>query len=161
MNVNSLLTFLVLLVNAFLLLSANAQTLYAHIIAHSHCDPGWLDTFEQYYRRDVSRILTGVTRALADDPSKRFVWSEISFFMRWWDSQSQDTKDTFTRLVKNGQMEFVGGGWVQNDEANQVKSNQIIHLMFRYSYVLRYKQCIRLHIKQLLSVTTLYKKSSG
>jgi hypothetical protein len=118
MNVNSLLTFLVLLVNAFLLLSANAQTLYAHIIAHSHCDPGWLDTFEQYYRRDVSRILTGVTRALADDPSKRFVWSEISFFMRWWDSQSQDTKDTFTRLVKNGQMEFVGGGWVQNDEAN-------------------------------------------
>ena len=36
------------------------NTLYVHIIPHSHCDPGWLDTFEQYYRRDVNRILTGV-----------------------------------------------------------------------------------------------------
>ena len=50
------------------------RTLYVHIIPHSHCDPGWLDTFEQYYRRDVGRILTGVMHAL-----DRFVQHFLTF----------------------------------------------------------------------------------
>ena len=98
-------------------LANDDRTLYVHIIPHSHCDPGWLDTFEQYYRRDVSRILTGVMNALSRDPSKRFVWSELSFFMRWWQTLNPADKDKFKKLVANGQLEFVGGGWVQNDEA--------------------------------------------
>ena len=109
---------ILLLLFLFLAPLIKSETLTVHIIAHSHCDPGWLDTFEQYYRRDVSRILTGVTNALSTDRSKRFIWSEISFFMRWWDSQNESMKNKFKILVANGQMEFVGGGWVQNDEAN-------------------------------------------
>ncbi len=40
------------------------------------------------------------------------------FFERWYERQSKETKEKFKTLVKNGQWEFVGGGWVQNDEAN-------------------------------------------
>mgnify|MGYP003867706403 CR=1 FL=1 len=56
---------------------------HAHIIPHSHCDPGWLDTFEGYYQDSVERILSAVTAMLQEDKSRRFVWSEISFFSKY------------------------------------------------------------------------------
>lgn len=55
---------------------------HAHIIAHSHCDPGWLDTFEGYYQHNVERILNDVLERLSENPTRRFVWAEISFFSR-------------------------------------------------------------------------------
>ena len=95
-----------------------AQPLVAHIIAHSHCDPGWLESFEGYYSTQVASILSSVMQALREDPSRRFIWAEMSFWMRWWEVQSADTQALVHRLVRAGQLEFVGGGWVQNDEAN-------------------------------------------
>jgi hypothetical protein len=125
---------LLLLLSAVFAL-ADDRTLYVHIIPHSHCDPGWLDTFEQYYRRDVSRILTGVMNALSRDPSKRFVWSELSFFMRWWQTLNSADKDKFKKLVANGQLEFVGGGWVQNDEANPTAEAVVNQVSEGHDYV--------------------------
>ena len=111
------------------------NTLYVHIIPHSHCDPGWLDTFEQYYRRDVNRILTGVMTELSRDPSKRFVWSELSFFMRWWQTLNSVEKQKFKRIVENGQLEFVGGGWVQNDEANPTAEAVVNQVSEGHDYI--------------------------
>ena len=132
-----MMSFIYLLLFFLLFHDANSETLQVHIIAHSHCDPGWLDTFEQYYRRDVSRILTGVTRALSSDRSKRFIWSEISFFMRWWNTQNEQVKRQFKTLVANGQLEFVGGGWVQNDEMMLI-IYKINHLSIMYAYMYMY-----------------------
>jgi len=89
-----------------------------HIIAHSHCDPGWLSTFEGYYNRDVRQILNSVFNELIKDSTKKFVWSETSFFQRWYEHLGVEQKKQFKRLVFNGQLEFVGGGWSQHDEAN-------------------------------------------
>ena len=55
--------------------AVNQDTLYVHVIPHSHCDPGWLDTFEGYFRHDVNRILTNVLAQLWDNPDRRFVWA--------------------------------------------------------------------------------------
>jgi hypothetical protein len=79
---------------------------------------GWLRSFEGYYTTQVNDILSGVTQQLWEDPSRRFVWSEMSFFMRWWETQTEETKTRFRTLVRRGQLEFVGAGWVQHDEAN-------------------------------------------
>lgn len=95
-----------------------APPLYVHLIAHSHCDPGWLSTFEGYYSGEVARILSSVVAALAAGPDRRFSWSEISFFMRWLESQDDEVKQRVAALVRLGQLEFIGGGWVQHDEAN-------------------------------------------
>ena len=38
--------------------------------------------------------------------------------MRWYEVQPAATQALVLRLVRSGQLEFVGGGWVQNDEAN-------------------------------------------
>lgn len=40
-----------------------------------------------------------------------------SFFTRWWREQTTATKDLVRKLVDNGQLDFVNGGYVQHDEA--------------------------------------------
>lgn len=42
----------------------------------------------------------------------------MSYLERWWRDASDTRKEAFTNLVKNGQLEIVGGGWVMNDEVN-------------------------------------------
>jgi len=93
------------------------EVLTAHIIPHSHCDPGWLSTFEGYYTSDVNRIISAATDQLLNDKNKRFVWAETSFFSRWYEDQPLERKKAFRRLVHEGRWEFIGGGWAQNDEA--------------------------------------------
>ena len=115
----------------------SSEVQYFHLIAHSHCDPGWLETFEGYFNRDVAAILSGVTEALYADPGKRFIWSEISFFMRWWESRDRATKNKFYTIVSRGQLEFVGGGWVQHDEANPSYDAVINQVTEGHEYVLK------------------------
>ena len=40
----------------------------------------------------------------------------MSYLERWWRDASHSEKEAFIKLVKNGQLEIVGGGWVMNDE---------------------------------------------
>ena len=66
----------------------------------------------------VSQILTNVVSALWSSPSRRFIWAESSFLMRWFEVQPAATQARFRALVASGRLELVGGGWVQSDEAN-------------------------------------------
>lgn len=43
----------------------------------SHCDPGWLLTYKQYYDTQVSKIITNVISQLLVDSNKKFIWSEM------------------------------------------------------------------------------------
>eukprot|EP00003_Mantamonas_plastica_P005509 TRINITY_DN1441_c1_g2_i4.p1 TRINITY_DN1441_c1_g2~~TRINITY_DN1441_c1_g2_i4.p1 ORF type:complete len:1388 (-),score=486.72 TRINITY_DN1441_c1_g2_i4:112-4029(-) len=98
--------------------SYDPNKLNVFIIAHSHCDPGWLSTFEGYFEREVKMILDNVVDALFKNPKRKFNWAEISFFSLWYDALSDFQKNRVKQLVQRGQLEFVHGGWVQNDEAN-------------------------------------------
>ena len=40
----------------------------------------------------------------------------MSYLAKWWRDASDEKKESFAALVKNGQLEIVGGGWVMNDE---------------------------------------------
>eukprot|EP01114_Cavostelium_apophysatum_P007845 TRINITY_DN2004_c0_g1_i3.p1 TRINITY_DN2004_c0_g1~~TRINITY_DN2004_c0_g1_i3.p1 ORF type:complete len:1212 (-),score=393.06 TRINITY_DN2004_c0_g1_i3:43-3678(-) len=112
--------------------------LTVHVIPHSHCDPGWLQTYEEYYDQYVSDILTGVTQALNADPKKHFIWAEISFFKLWWEQQPIETRQMVKILVENGQLEFVGGGWVQNDEADSSIDIVVNQVTEGHEYILKY-----------------------
>lgn len=96
------------------------------VVPHSHCDPGWIKTFDEYFQSQTKSILTTVIDALNKDPRRKFVWAEISYFEWWWREQSPSTQETTRRLLKNKQFEFVTGGWVQPDEANtQIRAMEI------------------------------------
>ena len=42
----------------------NEENLRVFVVPHSHNDPGWLMTFEQYFESKTKGILTSVTTAL-------------------------------------------------------------------------------------------------
>ena len=104
---------------------ATADVLNVHIVPHTHDDVGWLKTVDQYYSgtnrsidpAGVKYILDTVVQELQRDTRRTFIYVEIAFFARWWNEQSATTKEVVKKLVSNGQLEFVNGGWCMNDEA--------------------------------------------
>lgn len=99
--------------------------LNVHLLPHTHDDVGWLKTVDQYYygilndvqHASVQYILDSVIASLLENPTRRFIYVEMAFFSRWWKEQTNATQDVVRRLVHQGRLEFVNGGWVMNDEA--------------------------------------------
>ena len=99
--------------------------LEVHLVPHSHDDAGWLKTVDEYFwgaRQDVQvagvqYILDAVVAALEADPDRRFAYAEVAFLERWWRQQDATMKTKVRRLVAQGRLAIVGGGYVQHDEA--------------------------------------------
>lgn len=115
--------------------SFDEHPLEVFIVPHSHNDPGWLKTFEDYYTSQTRSILTLITDALAANSKRRFIWAEISYLDLWWQEQGRSRRDQFRKLVENGQMEIVTGGWVMTDEANSYYYAMIDQLIEGHSWI--------------------------
>ncbi|KAL6139663.1 hypothetical protein ACLB2K_057965 [Fragaria x ananassa] len=96
----------------------DSEKLKVIVVPHSHNDPGWKLTVAEYYERQSRHILDTIVATLSKDTRRKFIWEEMSYLERWWKDSADDKRELFTNLVKNGQLEIVGGGWVMNDEAN-------------------------------------------
>ncbi|XP_065295621.1 lysosomal alpha-mannosidase-like isoform X2 [Dermacentor albipictus] len=88
-----------------------------HVLCHSHNDAGWLRSVDSIYNDTVSSIYDTVLQALGENRRRRYVSAENVFFSRWWKDQSKAIRRRVHNLVQSGRLQFVGGGWVQNDEA--------------------------------------------
>ena len=94
-----------------------------HIVPHSHTDAGWIETIDWYYDNKIRNIFKNVIKQLEDDHSLTFVWADTNFLHQWYESQNSKTQKKFRKIVERGQIEFTGGGWVQNDESlSDIKS---------------------------------------
>lgn len=103
----------------------NGNRLQVHIVPHSHDDAGWLKTFDQYYyglRQDIQPaavqvILDSVVEQLTQDANRRFTFAEMAFFMKYWSSLGESSRNQVSKLVAEDRLNFVNGGYVQHDEA--------------------------------------------
>ncbi|EAS02490.2 glycoside hydrolase family 38 amine-terminal domain protein (macronuclear) [Tetrahymena thermophila SB210] len=101
------------------------DTVYVHLIPHSHDDYGWIFNIQELYNNPspfqgqgaVKDILNSVYTEVQKSPNRKFNQVEVGFLDIWWDSLSEQQRDTYRSLVQSGQIEILNGGWVMHDEA--------------------------------------------
>ena len=111
--------------------SSEENELIIHVVCHTHDDPGWLWTLDDYYmgtdhcKVSVKRILDNMVVSLSNKPDRKFSYVEMSFFKRWYDKQTEKTKQKVKQFIKEGRLEIINGGWVMHDEAGSYYKHSI------------------------------------
>ena len=104
-------------------MSEENKELVIHVVCHTHDDPGWLWTLDDYYmgtdhcKFSVKRILDNMVVSLTNKKDRKFSYVEMSFFKKWYDTQPEKIKQKVKEFIKEGRLEIINGGWVMHDEA--------------------------------------------
>ena len=99
------------------------EELIIHVVCHTHDDPGWLWTLDDYFmgtdhcKVSVKRILDNMVVSLSNNKDRKFSYVEMSFFKKWYDTQTEKVKQKVKDFIKEGRLEIINGGWVMHDEA--------------------------------------------
>ena len=70
-----------------------------------------------YYTDQVHLIFENTIDSLLAGKERTFNEVEMAYFSRFWETASEKRKIEIRNLFQSGQLEFLLGGWVMNDEA--------------------------------------------
>jgi len=87
------------------------------IVLHSHNDPGWLLTMQEYETAAVNGIIsTSVDYLSKKHKLDKFTYSDISFLESWLE-KNQNYLPVVQKLVKEKKLEIINGGVSMHDQA--------------------------------------------
>ena len=108
-----------------------------HIIPHTHMDPGWLKTPEEYYSdENIAEIFNTVLNELSMKHDRTFVINEIYYFKIWYSNLNEDEKMKCKELIKQKRIEFVSGSYTINDEATPLYYNIADQIRIGHQFLL-------------------------
>lgn len=68
-------------------------------MVYLYLDLGWLKTFDDYFREKTQYIFNNMVIKLKEDSRRKFIWAEISYLSKWWDTIDSQKKDAVKRFV--------------------------------------------------------------
>ena len=108
---------IIVLLLALCSLVLGKKNLTIHLFAESHNDAGWKYTAEEYYQMKTRKIFTSVIDSLDEFQNMSFQIADLMYFMRYYDEQSEEKQNVTKKLIEQGRLVFINGGWVMSDEA--------------------------------------------
>ena len=115
---NALFFPVINIITILTLISYKICDINIHVIPHTHLDPGWLNTPEEYYENErIEEIFDTIMNNLDRNKDRTFVINELFYFKKWYSNKSKDEKENFKKILEEKRIEFVSGGFVVNDEA--------------------------------------------
>jgi hypothetical protein len=125
---------IVLIASLWMSSAYDADTIDVHIICHSHTDAGWYSNYDSYFGR-VKNILDPLIPTLVKNKNYKFNWADTSFLARYYKETSADQRQKLHTLVDEGRFQFMGSGWVMNDESLSSYKNAFIQLETGISWI--------------------------
>ena len=88
-----------------------------HVCPSTHMDPGWFQTLDDLYEQVFRFTVLNVTAALEENAARTYAPEIAVIWALFVGEFGAAGRERLQRLVASRQLEFVGGGWVQPDEA--------------------------------------------
>ena len=88
-----------------------------HISPSTHCDPGWHVSADDLYEDLFRWTILNVSSALASNPIRTYTAEITVIWAMFVGEFGKAGREQLKSLIQSNQLEFVGGGWVQPDEA--------------------------------------------
>ena len=134
MSIEKIQTILIILIST--LIFYISCDINIHIIPHTHLDPGWLKTPEEYYHQEgVGLIFKTVLDSLTHDTEKTFIINEVYYFKIWYEKLTPQDKAKVKQLISQKRLEFVFCGYVVNDEATPFYNDIIDNIRLGHQFL--------------------------
>ncbi|VDM36742.1 unnamed protein product [Toxocara canis] len=109
------------------------------VVLHSHVDPGWLQTFDEYYDNKVACLFSVTIFVFGAIIISCIIILLLNFFVHSILNNVVGALDQYKdlRLVKEGRFEVTGGSWVMTDEATPYFWASIDNMIVGHQFLLK------------------------
>lgn len=105
------------------------------IVPHHHFDPEWLDTWENFTKKNAKELLYGYVLEATDNPEFKTIFDQAVEIREI--EKSPMAWDLFKKCVRAGKIDLVGGVFVQQDTNMPSGKSQLENIVYGNRYMIK------------------------